>query len=649
MIALLLPLLPVIGAGVLLLLGNRARLVGAVAVGTLLLTVALAAWAAISEPSLSWAWSPLIQLHLEVAEFGRGMVVLVPLIGAAIVAYAAVSEDDGRRRLLVLLLAFVGAMLLLVSAADFLTLLIGWELVGFVSWALIGHRWRDRDAVRSATQAFVTIRVGDVGLFIAAGMTFASTGSFAFGGLAGADAGALAVVAAGVLLAAAAKSAQVPFSPWLFAAMAGPTPVSALLHSATLVAAGAYLLIRLGSELATVAWFLPAVATVGISTALAGGVVALIQTDAKRALAASTSAQYGLMFAAVGAGSVAAGGAQLVMHAAFKSLLFLGAGVAIHATGTGRLGSLRLGQALPGVALLSAIGALALAAVPPLGAAWSKEQILAAALEASPWLGAGILVASFLTALYAARYQLLAFGPPDPHAQPRVANREAALQARRYRPSRTELASLGVLASATLLLSAVWLPGGDSFVESVTGGVLEASAAWELMASVVVVAVAFLMAWQLFRRRGLLTLGLPHGLQVPAADWLGLPTATRAMAVRPIEALAAALARLDDRVIDAGVRGVAWLGRRVSLLLSIRGEWSFDGAVRGIAALTLGTARASGATDDFGVDALVEAGARGVGLAGVASRRLQTGQSHHYYAIIAAGLAVMLAVLMWSP
>jgi len=646
---LILPLLPVAGAGVLLLLGDRARLVGVVAVGTLLLTLALAIAAAMSEPSFGWAWSPVIQLRLGLQGFGRTMSVLVPLIATPIVAYAAATEDDGRRRLLALLLAFVGAMLLLVSAADFLTLLIGWELVSFLSWALIGHRWRDPDAVRSAAQAFLTTRVGDIGLFIAAGMTFAATGSFAFAGLAEADSGALAVVAAGVLLAAAAKSAQLPFSPWLFAAMAGPTPVSALLHSATMVAAGAYLLIRLGPEFVAVAWFLPAVATVGIATALAGGVVALVQTDAKRALAGSTSAQYGLMFVAVGAGSVAAAGAQLVAHAAFKSLLFLGAGVAIHATGSGWLDSLRLARALPRVALLSAVGALALAAVPPLGAAWSKEQILAAAVDASPWLGAGMLLGSFLTALYAARYQLLAFGAPDASAGPRASNQEAVGDAHRYRPSKTELASLGVLAFVTLLLSAVWLPGADRFVESMTGGALEEGAAWELTASVAVIAFAFVLVWQLIRRGRLLTLGLPERLQVMAADWLGVPTATHVMVVRPIEALAAALARLDDRVIDAGVRGVAWLARRVSALASIHGEWTFDGIVRGLATLTLGTARASGATDDLGVDAAVEAGARSVGVAGEASRRLQTGESHHYYVIIAVGLAVMLVVLLWSP
>ncbi|MGH2601645.1 MAG: proton-conducting transporter membrane subunit, partial [Dehalococcoidia bacterium] len=317
MIALALVLLPLVGSAGLLLLRSRPRAIAVAPVAVLLVTLMFGAWAAFTEPTFSWHWSPRIELRLAVEDFGRVMVVLVPLIAAPIVAYAAATEGEGRLRLLVLMLAFVSAMLLLVSAADFLTLLFAWELVGFVSWALIGHRWRDPHAVRSAAQAFVTTRIGDIGLYVAAGMTFVATGSFAFAGLPRADSVALGVVAAGVLVAAAAKSAQLPFSPWLFAAMAGPTPVSALLHSATLVAAGTYLLIRLAPALAPVWWFLPALALVGIATAVAGGIVAFIQTDIKRALAASTSAQYGLMFVAVGAGSAAAGAAHLVAHAAF--------------------------------------------------------------------------------------------------------------------------------------------------------------------------------------------------------------------------------------------------------------------------------------------------------------------------------------------
>ena len=410
MIAFLVPTLPLLGAAVVLASSLARRQIGLVATVTLGASLLVGVVAAVTEPSVGWAWSPTIQLGLEVSGFGRVMVVLVPLIALPILGYAASTEREGRTRLLALLLAFVGGMQWLVTAADFITLLIGWELVGAASWALIGHRWTDPQSVESATRAFLTTRLGDIGLFVAAGVAFAATGTFAFSALGNASTEAVSVIAAGVVLAAAAKSAQVPFSPWLFAAMAGPTPVSALLHSATLVAAGVYVLIRFGTEFATVPWFGPIVAGIGLATAISGGVVALLQTDAKRALAGSTSAQYGLMFVAVGAGSAAAAGSQLVAHAAFKSLLFLGAGVAIHAAGSGWLGGMRLGRALPRLAALSGVGALALVGLPPLGAAWTKEHVVSAAVEASALLGAGVLTASLLTALYGMRYQLLVYG-----------------------------------------------------------------------------------------------------------------------------------------------------------------------------------------------------------------------------------------------
>jgi NADH:ubiquinone oxidoreductase subunit 5 (subunit L)/multisubunit Na+/H+ antiporter MnhA subunit len=207
------------------------------------------------------------------------------------------------------------------------------------------------------------------------------------------------------------------------------------------------LLIRLAPDLEAVGWFTPAVAGIGLTTALAGGLVATIQTGAKRALAGSTSAQYGLMFVAIGASTTAAAGAHLVTHAAFKSLLFLGAGIAIHASGSQNLAGMHLGRVLPRIALLSAVGALALAAVPPLGGAWSKEQILAAAVHASPWLATGVFVAGFLSALYATRYQALAFGPsPGP-------GRDTHPVAVRHLPGRWESASLAALAAATAVLA----------------------------------------------------------------------------------------------------------------------------------------------------------------------------------------------------
>jgi len=629
---LILPLVPLIGAGLVLLVAGRPRLAGGVAVGTLVATLAVGAWAAVASPGATIAWSPAIELTLRVDGFGRVMVVLVPFIAAPIVAYAAASEPEGRTRLLVLMLAFVAAMLLLVVAADFVTLLIGWELIGATSWALIGHTWRDRSNVEAGTQAFLTTRLGDLGLYVAAGAAFAASGSFGFDALATASTPWREIVAGGVLLAAAAKSAQVPFSPWLFAAMAGPTPVSALLHSATLVAAGAYLLIRLAPALEPVPWFLPSIAIIGIVTALAGGVVASSQTHMKRVLAASTSAQYGLMFVAVGAGSTAAAGAQLVTHAAFKSLLFLTAGIAIHATGTALLGRFRIGRALPRVAIVAGVGTLALAGIPPLGGAWSKEEILGVAIETSIGLGLAALAAGFLTAVYAGRLQLLAFGT---NASQHVGRR----------PTSTELAAVGTLAAASIGLGVLWIPGVPRVFESLTGSRLPSGALWPFVAAIAAAIAGGLAVVMLERRGRLLDLGMGPSFRAGAADWLMLPRLTSSLVVAPTLRLSLALARADDRVIDAGVRFSARTARLVSSLVDRRVEFPIDGVVRWVAGATIRSADVSRVADDAGLDGAIEATGRGVGLAGHQSRRLQTGLTQHYFVIIAVGLALIAVVL----
>jgi NADH-quinone oxidoreductase subunit L len=636
----LLPLLPVVTALGVVALRSRFVLASTVAVGGLVATLVVAVWAAIVEPMLSYRWSSVIELHYGVTGFSRVMVVLVPLIAAPVVAYAAATEGEGRGRLIAVMSAFVGGMLLLVGAADLITLLIAWELIGALSWWLIGHAWRRRDDGRAAAQAFITTRVGDLGLYVAAGALFAGSGSFAFEAV-----GSLAspwrdIVAGGVLLAAAAKSAQVPFSPWLFAAMAGPTPVSALLHSATLVAAGAYLLIQLSPALATVGWFLPAVMVVGVVTALAGGVVATVQTHAKRSLAGSTSAQYGLMFIAVGAGFPAAAAAHLITHAAFKSLLFLGAGTAIHVRGTPLLERLRLGRALPVTAGLSMVGALALAAIPPLGGAWSKEQVLAGALERSTWLGVGALGAGFLSAAYAARYQLLAYGPADPLTQP------AGVPPDRGRgPGPLAAGSMGVLALVTVALSGLWLPGAGTVLADVTATPLPPSSIVETVVALVLAAVAVIAALWLRRRGRLVDLALPAARQRAMEDWLGLPRLTMAAVVQPVVGIAADLRRFDERVIDAGVRATGRIAELASRLIARRFELAIEGTVAGVATTTLRLAQGAREADDAGLDAAVEAAGRGVGVAGHQSRRLQTGQSHQYFVIVAAGVAMIVALL----
>lgn len=659
----LLVLLPVLGSASVLGLRRRRHAVGAAAVGAAIATVAVALIAAWAEPKLAWRWSDTLELSVAVDGFARVMVVLVPVVAAPVMAYAAATVEEGRSRLLALLLGFVAAMELLVVASDLLTLLLAWELIGAFSWALIGHGWRERSNSAAPAQAFITTRIGDLGLYVAAGMTFAATGGLGYDELAAVDGARQDALAAGLLLAVAAKSAQLPFSPWLFSAMAGPTPVSALLHSATLVSAGAYLLIRVAPALESVGWFLPAVAGLGMATALAGGVSAVLQSQAKRVLAASTSAQYGLMFVAVGAGSTAAAGAQLVTHAAFKSLLFLGAGVAIHAAGSSDLGGMGLGRALPRIAGLSLVGVAALAAIPPLGGAWSKKEIGAAAAHSSMWLFAGVLVAGALTVAYAFRYQLLTFGRAP--AGEDIGRRAGAL------PTTGEHWSLGALAAITVALSVLWLPGSSEVLERATGGELYETPLWELGLTLAItgaVAAGVLWAWRTQR----LNPTAPEGVMAVVADWYGLARLSRVAVVDPTLALSRNLARFDDRVVDAGVRGAERLARTLSRLAWGRAEWSLDayvhgvagavglgargtriadersvdGAVRALAALTLKGADASGVADDRIVDGAVEGSAWLVGVGGHTSRKLQTGQAHHYYAIVAVGFVVAAALLL---
>ena len=637
--------------------GDRRHAVAAT--GAALVTVALAVAAAWAAASWSAPWVTGLSLTLSAGGVAGVVAVVVAGVGAAVIAYAAVHETGpGLPRLLGLLVAFVGVMQLLVLAADLLTLLIAWELSAGLSWALIGFDWRGRDVVGQASHAFNTTRVGSLGLFAAAGAAFAGTGSVSYESLGQLDGGLLSLAAAGVLFAAASKSAQVPFAPWLYSAMAGPTPVSALLHSATMVAAGAYALIRLAEPLSAAVWFGPAAVAVGMTTAVGGGILALCETHAKRILAASTSAQYGLMFVAVGVGAAGAAAAHLVAHALFKSLLFLAVGVGIHRAGTPDVRQWRLGRQAPRVAVAAGVGALALAAVPPTAGAWTKGQITAAALDASTALGTLVLAAGVLSAAYAARLHFYAFG--------------AGTEGNEGSASRVPLmeqASLAVLAAASLLLGLLWLPAVAPVVEALTGQPVLHESAAELIVSVVLVAAGIAWGWALTRdgehahSRGV------QRLTAAVGGWFGLPQLTRRLVVDPTLGLAAMLARFDDAVIDAPARGFAAAGVRASQVLPRFDDSVVDGVVRGVAAAGRAVSRGvawwvergvdgvvaavaaatervgalSRAGDDRGVDAAVEGIATVVGIAGQQSRRLQSGLAHHYYLIAVVGLAAVVA------
>ena len=621
----LVPLIP-LGAGTALWCASR-RLhrggLGAAAVAGLIATLVLAARVGSSQASGEFRWGAGLELTLEAGGLSLVMALLVPLIAAPIVGYAAYHEPErGLHRLIGLLTAFVGAMELLVLAGDLLTLLIGWELVGALSWALIGFEWREVAAVQAAAQAFVPTRFGDLGLFLAAGAAFGSGGSMRFDALASMTGGRRDVLAVGILLAAVAKSGQLPFSPWLFSAMAGPTPVSALLHSATMVAAGAYALARLQPALAGAAWFGPVVIAIGLGTALAGGAVALVQDHGKRMLAASTSAQYGLMFVAIGAGFPGAAGAHLVTQAFFKALLFLAFGVAMQAAGTGDIRAMRLGRALPATAALALVGSLALAAVPPLGGAWSKGAIVAAASEHGPLLGIGVALAGALSAAYATRLHLLAFGRGE--------------RQRSAQPTRPEIVAIGVLAAGTIGLSVLWLPGNAARVARISGGrVPEESLA--LFATGIAATVAGYLVGRALARK-------PIAVPALYADWLGIPAASQLLIANPTLALARVLADFDGRVVDAGVGAAARVGGGAARLLARRDTLNLDAAVMALGSGGHALARFWGRADDRIVDGAVEWVAAAAGAGGRLARRLQTGMTHQYLLGIAVGIAALIVL-----
>ncbi|MEV7331011.1 NADH-quinone oxidoreductase subunit L [Micromonospora sp. NPDC093244] len=334
---------------------------------------------------------------------------------------------------------FTGAMLLVVVAGDLIMLLVGWEVMGLCSYLLIAHDRRLAGAPAAAMKAFLVTRVGDVGFLLGIALLGVSAGSFRISDVLVHDHSGVTLTAAGLLLLAgvAGKSAQFPLHTWLPDAMAGPTPISALIHAATMVAAGVYFVARLYPLFTAAPVTLTVLGVIGAITLLLGALAATAQDDIKRVLAWSTVSQLGYMTGALAVGSPSAALFHLLTHAAFKALLFLAAGAVIHAVGTtlmSEMGGLR--RSMPVTFWCTVVGLGALAGVPPLAGFWSKDGVLtvaeSAALEgtgpAPSWVGWIVWIAGLVgvavTAWYAGRLLLRAFfGEPrlplvTPHDPP---------------------------------------------------------------------------------------------------------------------------------------------------------------------------------------------------------------------------------------
>jgi len=473
--------LPWLGALALWLLGDRRPAVQhglavAAAVAGALAAVGLALFAANPVPVSLMPAALWGELTFQPDGLGVLLALIAAVVGSLTVVFstAYMRGEHSLARYYALILIFIGAMVGLVLSASLLLLFIFWEITALCSYALIAFHNDDPRAVAAGVKALIMTQTGGVGLLAGVLIIHSQTGSYAINDfLVQAPhfpPGALTIVAFAFLVAAMAKSAQVPFHSWLPDAMEAPTPVSALIHAATLVNAGVYLLARFYPAFAEVPGWKAAVVGVGVLSALLAGVMALVAGDLKRVLAYSTISQLGYMVYAVGTGAIFASQFHLLSHAVFKALLFLAAGAVIQATGTRRLSELGgLGRAMPIVRNFFIVGALALAGLPVLNGFWSKDLVLESGFEQGPtWAVVTMLAVSSLTALYTVRVVWLVFFGRDHSAR---ATAEAPVLMR---------VVLGVLAGLT---ATTWLAAGllsQRLSDTLTGQPLATMSTWEM-------------------------------------------------------------------------------------------------------------------------------------------------------------------------
>ncbi len=619
----LIPVVPYAGALLLALVGPRLsrRLVAVIGSSTIGVAAVLAALVGVdflTSPPPDYVSGQTLWTWIRVGEFAPGiglyldplslvMVLVITLVGFLIHVYSTefMAEEEGYSRFFAYMNLFVGFMLTLVLADNLLLLYLGWEGVGLCSYLLIGFWYQDPANGRAARKAFIVTRVGDTALAVALFLLFDRLGTLHIPSVAARAAAqwpegsTIAVVVALLVLGGAVgKSAQVPLQTWLPDAMAGPTPVSALIHAATMVTAGVYLIARMHAlfELAPAA--MTAVAVVGVLTLLLAGCSALTQRDIKRVLAYSTMSQIGYMFLALGVGAWSAAIFHFMTHAFFKALLFLGAGAvslaAHHQYDMFRLGGLR--RQLPLVFWTFLIGAAALAALPLVTAGfYSKDLILWeawASERGGAVLWAAGLVGALITATYTFRMVFLTFFGPAHGPVER-------------RPGPAIAVPLVVLAAFSVGIGFVELPpwlGNRPWFSDVLHHVLPAptlvrdgvatEALFALIAAAASLIGVFLAYLFILQRRVLVErlVATPAGAAVHrwwSAGW-GFDWLYDRLFVAPY----VWLARVDrDDLIDLGYRAVAWLGVALYGLVrrtqSGRVRWYAAGIAAGAAGILL--------------------------------------------------------------
>lgn len=473
----------------------------------------------------SFNWITLQDVKLTVGYEVNGvslvMLVVVTIVALLVNIYStSYMKNDARINIFYAYVAlFTFSMLALVLADNLLTFYIFWELVGLCSFLLIGFWSHKPEARAAAKKAFIVTRVGDIALFIAImtlfwimpghSLTFASIQE-AFTSNSSNVVDYATVIGILIFVGAAGKSGQFPFHVWLPDAMEGPTPISALIHAATMVAAGVYLVVRTFDIFVASPNAMHVVAYIGGFTALFAATIALKQTDIKRVLAYSTVSQLGYMMMALGLGSVSSAMFHLTTHAFFKALLFLGAGAIIHAVHTQNINEMGgLWNKLRSTAILFGIGALALAGIPPLAGFWSKDAILTVALHENMVLFVVGILTALLTALYMTRlYVLVFFGKKEENEDKSV-----------HQPSYWKTIPLAILAILTLFAGLIELPGFGNLSEWL--GYPSADhhgAGTVIVTSIAVALLGLYLGWLVFFKQALNRFVLEH--RVPVIDRL---------------------------------------------------------------------------------------------------------------------------------
>ena len=671
-LAWLVPLLPLTGAVVLLFAGKRigepkAGWLATAMMGLAFVWSVVMFFALLSLPGeqrshvsdvFTWLSAGNLKVHLGflVDPLSVTWILLVTGVGSLIHLYAVgyMKGDERYSRFFAYFNLFATAMLVLVLSSSFLLTFLGWEGVGLCSYLLVGF-WFERPRASSASlKAFVTNRVGDFGFMIAMFFIVGALGSLDYtqmsahaGGISKDTATAIALL---LFVGCVGKSAQIGLHVWLPDAMEGPTPVSALIHAATMVTAGVFLVCRAHPFFERSDIALDVVAIVGALTALLAGTVALVQPDIKRVLAYSTISQLGYMFLAVGVRAYSIAVFFVLVHAFYKAALFLGSGTVIHGTHENQdirtMGGLR--RFMPFTSMAFVVATLAIAGIPPLAGFWAKDDVLSSAFFGQEY-GVYVigLAAALLTASYMTREVMLVFYGNErfhatasavPDADVDAAEEPVAVVPEKHDVDLTVSPTVdygtpptwpvhegephegnGLMVMPVVILAALGVIGGvldlpftrleflGHFLEPVFGGVESphASSFWSAFGldvlAVVVAGIGIVFTYAMFRR----------GLEDPAVD--------------PLDRRLGPLGRLFghawyyDEAIAAAVGGP--IRRGAQWLAEVLDQKVIDGAVNGIA--------------------------RGVGAAGTGMRRLQTGLVRQYALGIAAGMAALLIWALW--